>query len=71
MEDHEKATIKIIRDHGGRLDGKSDHALAELYREWSQETASAGWLTPSERGIAAFYDWATIAPCDRPQQNGP
>lgn len=69
MNDYKKATLQMIRERGGRLDEKDDDELAGMYHEWSEETANAGWLMHSERGIAAFYEWATTAPCDRKRPN--
>ena len=69
MNDYKAKTIQMIREHGGRLDEKTDEELADLYHEWSEETASAGWLMHSERGVTAFSEWATTAPCDRKRPN--
>lgn len=69
MDDYKEQTIQMIRKLGGRLDEKTDEELADLYREWSKETASAGWLMHSERGVTAFSEWATTAPCDRKRPN--
>lgn len=69
MIDYKAQTIRMIRERGGRLAEKTDDELANLYHEWSKETASAGWLMPSERGVYSFYEWATTAPCDRVRSN--
>ena len=69
FEDYEKQTIQEIRCLGSRLSGFTDYKLRELYREWSQETACAGWLGCSKRGLKAFAEWATVAPCDRVAQD--
>ena len=68
MNGYKEQTIQMIRKLGGRLDEKTDDELADLYHEWSEETASAGWLMHSERGVTAFYEWATTAPCDRKRE---
>lgn len=64
-DEYKQKTIAMIRECDGRLSSKTDDELACLYREWSSVTASAGWLLHSDRGIKAFYEWATVAPCDR------
>lgn len=69
MNDYKEQTIQMIRKLGGRLNEKTDDGLADLYHEWSEKTASAGWLMHSERGVTAFYEWATTAPCDRKRHN--
>lgn len=65
MNEYKQKTIATIRDHSDKLSSKTDDQLADLYREWSNITASANWLMHSEPGIKAFCRWATIAPCDR------
>ena len=64
FKEYQKATIAMIREHGGRLSEKSDEAIEHLYRQWSDIMASANWLSHSEHGIKEFYLWATTAPCD-------
>jgi len=64
MKHYETATIRMIRALGSRLNSKRDVSIAAMYREWSETTASAGWLTPIEEVVVAFVSWATTAPCD-------
>jgi len=40
----------------------SDDELYELYHEWSEMHFAAGWITPNEKIIAAFVEWATHTP---------
>lgn len=65
-EDYELETIRAIRKLDARLNQLTQDRLWELYREWSGETAAAGWLTPTEQSLKCFLEWATTAPCDRP-----
>lgn len=65
MEQYRIDAVAMIRKHGGRLNALSYEQIAELYTEWFNKTACANWLSPRERTIAMFYEWATTAPCDR------
>jgi len=66
MNEYRQETIRMIRMHGGRLDEKTDEEIERLYKTYSNETASAGWLIMhNEAGIKSFYEWAITAPCDR------
>jgi hypothetical protein len=64
MEYYKTETICMIRALGSRLNSKRDASIADMYKEWSEITASAGWLTPIEEVVRSFVAWATTAPCD-------
>ena len=64
MKDYQVTTIAMIREAGSRLNLKRDESIAHLYQQWSELTASAGWLSPSKASVAAFVTWATTCPCD-------
>lgn len=65
MNEYKCNTIAVIRAHSARLAEMTDDELVQLYGEWSQQTASAGWLIHSQSAIEGFCWWATVAPCDR------
>ncbi len=64
MKDYQVATIAMIREIGSRLNLKRDESIAAMYRQWSEQTAAAGWLSPSKASVADFVTWATTCPCD-------
>ena len=42
MEHYEVETIRMIRALGSRLNSKRDESIADMYKYWSQTSASAG-----------------------------
>ena len=65
LADYELAAITAIRAHNTRLNRMDNDALRNLYREWSEKTAAAGWCGHNAESIRSFIEWATTAPCDR------
>lgn len=65
LADYERTTLAAIRSHKTRLNKLSQEKLRLLYRRWSNETSSAGWLVHNDQSILNFIKWATTAPCDR------
>jgi hypothetical protein len=64
MKEYEKKLVDAVRRKSARLRVKSDERIIELYNEYSQQHYCAGWLTQSEKGVNAYIEWATTAPCD-------
>jgi len=65
MEEYKIETLEKIRSFNSRLNLKSQDAIVDMYHQWSEITACAGWLSPSNIYVARFVEWATTAPCDK------
>ena len=62
---YKQETIEEIRKYRYTcLSTITDDEIAQLYREWSEITASANWLMHSPKVIESFIEWATTKPCD-------
>lgn len=64
MQPYETETIRMIRALNSRLNNKGDTSIADMYKEWCATTASADLLTPIDKVLQAFVNWAISAPCD-------
>lgn len=64
MTNYQSKTLKKIRSTSSLLIPFSDEWLIQLYHEWSEETACAGWLD-STQGVEEFCTWAVTPPCER------
>jgi hypothetical protein len=64
-EDYRDEVLRAVRECSERLALCTRNKLCELYSEWSDYIASAGWLLYHPQCIKDFCEWATKAPCDR------
>jgi hypothetical protein len=66
MEDYEIETIKLIREAGVLEtefpNGFPDTVIYDLYKQYSAETACAGWISGNQRTAEDFVYWATTSP---------
>lgn len=65
LKDYELETIKAIRARTN-LD-LSDADWQKMYHMFSEEQASAGWLSHNNTVIEQFLEWLTVPPIDREQ----
>lgn len=63
MIDHTE-DIKLIRSWDRTVALLTDGEIEKLYRQYSRETRSAGWLFIGEGTKARFLDWVFVSPFD-------
>lgn len=64
MQSYEIEGIALFREMEPKLSAYTDEQVRNMYRAWSNETASAGWLSVTRHGAKAFCEWAFTYPAD-------
>lgn len=64
MQSYEYEGITLFRDMDPRFEKYTDVQIRDIYRAWSRETASAGWLSVTTVGAKEFIKWAFTYPAD-------